>query len=507
MPLSIISIAKNSLKFTSIKTFSALVGLGVTLYAATILLPEEYGTYGLLILWLTYVNLATPGTNVAASREIPILLGKGQEKNAIRVQNISLSVELLFTIVPAAVIIIAAFFYTETVMRIGLLIIAVGFVATRLSTLWANMIFVRERFNTVAMVNIIIAVVAPIVVFASLPWLKVYAMILGVPAAFIIAAVYYLAKGNIGYRFTLDRREITRLTKVGIVLQGLTIVIMAFRMADRTIIASMLSLEQLGLYVFATGFLTYGLSIFEDFARVLQPILWRHAGTAESVFKGFQDTRRIAVYLALGTGIVTPLAQMVFTLIATLITHKYVDGIPIFNVLSYNLYLMAVAIIPQLILNSSLVNKQNRVLLFYGIGLVVSIGLDILVIRLGYGVIGVAWVAVGAQGVVTVILYYLIKNYVFDKAAEFRKFALIIAIPFVVSLPFYFIHVYLRSISIGTLAFTGMSLAAQAVIWTLVIFVFYRDYVSRAEFRLLIQEIKAIIPRSRPNDQNLPGSG
>jgi O-antigen/teichoic acid export membrane protein len=273
MPLSIISIAKNSLKFTSIKTFSALVGLGVTLYAATILLPEEYGTYGLLILWLTYVNLATPGTNVAALREMPILLGKGQEKDAVRVQNVSLSAELLFTIVPTAVIIAAAFFYTETVMRIGLLIIAVGFVATRLSTLWANMIFVRERFNTVAMVNIIIAIVAPVVVFASLPWLKVYAMVLGVPVAFIIATVNYLAKGNIGYRFTLDRREITRLTKVGIVLQGLTIVVMAFRMADRTIIASMLSMEQLGLYVFATGFLTYGLSIFEDFARVLQPIL------------------------------------------------------------------------------------------------------------------------------------------------------------------------------------------------------------------------------------------
>jgi hypothetical protein len=196
-----------------------------------------------------------------------------------------------------------------------------------------------------------------------------------------------------------------------------------------------------------------------------------------------------------------------FTLIATLVTHRYVDSIAIFNVLSYNLYLMAVAIIPQLILNSSLVNRQNLVLLFYGIGLAVSIGLDILVVRIGYGVIGVAWVAVSAQGVVTVILYSLIKNYVFDKAAEFRKFVLIIAIPFVVSLPFYFIHVYLRSLSIGTLAFTGISLAAQTIVWTLVILVFYRDYVSRVEFRLLIREIKAMIPRSRPNDQNLPGSG
>jgi O-antigen/teichoic acid export membrane protein len=497
MPLSIINIAKNSLKFTSVRTVAALTGLGVTLYAATILLPEEYGTYGLLILWLTYVNLVTPGMYIAASREMPVFLGKGQEQEATRVQNISLSAELLFTIIPTAVALGAAFIYTDTIMRNGLLIIAVSFIAIRLSNIWAQMIFTRERFNTVALVNIIIAVVSPAVIFISLRWLKIYAMILGPPVAYAISLIYYWTRGRIGFRFKLDRQEITRLTKVGVVLQGLVVVTIAFRMADRTIIASMLPLEQLGLYVFAIGFLTYGLSFFEDFARVLQPVLWRHAGTAASIFKGFQDTRRIAVYLALGTGIVIPLAQLAFTLIATLITKKYIDSIPIFYVLSYNLYLMAIAVVPSLILNSSLVNKQNIALLFYAIGLAVSIGLDILVVRLGYGVIGIAWVTIASQGAVTLVLYYIIKKYVFEGAAEFRKFAVIIVIPFLASLPFYFIHVYLRSISINMWAIAGISLAAQALVWTLIILVFYRNYVSGAEFRLLMREIRAIIPFGR----------
>ena len=503
MPLSIISIARNSLKFTAVKTLAALAGLGVTLYAATILLPEEYGTYGLLILWLTYVSLVTPGTSIAASREIPILLGKGQHEEARKVQNISLSAELVFTIVPTAAIVAAALSYSEPVMRWGLLIIAVCFVAMRLSGLWANMVFIRERFNMVAMVSIITAVVAPVVVLITLPQLKVYAMVLGPPVAFIISMVYYFAKGGIGFRFTLDRREIVRLTKVGIVLQGLTVVMMAFHMADRTIIASTLSLEQLGLYVFATGFLTYGLSFFDDFARVLQPILWRHAGTAESVYKGFQDTRRIAVYLALGTGIVIPLAQLAFTLIATLLTNKYIDSIPIFDVLSYNLFLMAIAIVPSLILNSSLVNKQNLALIFYAAGLAVSIGLDILVVRLGYGVIGIAWVTIGSQGVVTLVLYYLIKNYVFDQAAEFRKFAAMVVIPLIASLPFSFIHAYLRTTSMNIWALAGISLAAQAIVWTPIIFLFYREYVSGKEVRLLIQEIRAMIPGGRSDDTSL----
>ncbi len=497
MPLSIISIARNSLKFTSVKTIAALAGLGVTLYAATILLPEEYGTYGLLILWLTYVNLVTPGTSIAASREIPILLGKGQHEDALKVQNVSLSAELVFTIVPTAVIFGAAFFYSEPVMRWGLLIIGVCFVAMRLTGLWSNMVFIRERFNTVAIVSIVAAVVAPAVVLAALPSLKVYAMILGAPVAFIISAIYYITRGGIGFRFSFNRREIIRLTKVGIVLQGLAVVMMTFHMADRTIIASTLSLEQLGLYVFATGFLMYGLSFFDDFARVLQPVLWRHAGTAESVYEGFQDTRRIAVYLALGTGIVIPLAQLAFTLIATLLTPRYIESIPIFNVLSYNLFLMAIAIVPSLILNSSLVNKQNLALLFYAAGLAVSIGLDILVVRLGYGVIGIAWVTIGSQGMVTLVLYYLIKNYVFDQAAEFRRFAGIVVLPFIASLPFSFIHVYLRETSMSIWALAGISLAAQAVVWTVIIVAFYREYISGAQVRLLMQTIRAMIPGGR----------
>ncbi len=498
MPLSIINIAKNSLKFTSVKTISALAGLGVTLYAATILLPEEYGTYGLLLLWLTYVNLVTPGIYVAAFREMPVFLGKGQDKDALRVQNVSLSAELVFTFIPAAAVIGAAFFFTDSLMHNGLLIIAASFIVFRLSSMWAQMIFIRERFNTVALVNIIIAVVSPAVVLISLRWLKVYAMILGPPVAFGISLIYYWTRGSIGFRFTLDRQEIIRLAKVGIVLQGLAVVIMAFQMADRTIIASMLPREQLGFYVFAISFLMYGFSFFDDFSKVLQPVLWRHAGTAENVFKGFQDTRRIAVYLALGTGIIVPLAQLAFTLIATLITKKYIDSIPIFNVLSYNLYLMAIAIIPSVILNSSLVNKQNIALLFYGIGLAVSIGLDILVVRLGYGVIGIAWVTIGSQALVTFILYYVIKKYVFESMAEFRKFAAIIVIPFLAGLPFYFIHVYLRSIPVSMWAFTGISLAAQAFVWALIILVFYREYVSAAEFRMLIREIRAAMPRGRP---------
>jgi O-antigen/teichoic acid export membrane protein len=503
MPLSIISIARNSLKFTSAKAIAALAGFGVTLYAGAVLLPEEYGTYGLLSLWLTYVTLAAPGIYFAASREVPVLLGKRQEEDALRVQNIAISTELIYTIIPAAFIVAVAFFYQDTVMSRGLLIIAASYVAMRTSAMWASMNLVRERFNKVAVGNFITAIVSPAVVFASLHWLKVYALVLGPMAAYIALMIYYLTRGNIGFRFTFDKSEIIRLVKIGIVLQGLTIVLAAFRIVDRTVIASTLTREQLGLYVFAIGFLTYALSFFEDFARVLQPVLWRHAGAAGSIVDGFKDTRRIAVYLALGTAILIPLAQLIFILVTTLITKKYTGSVPIFNVLSYNLYLMATAIIPTLILNSSLVNKQKLTLLFYAIGLAVSAGLDVLVVKLGYGVVSIAWVTIGTRGLVTLILYGIVKKYIFETATDFRKFAIMIVIPLAASLPFYFLHVYLNDVITSLWALAGISLAAQAVAWSIVIVVFYRSYVSAREIRLVIQEIRAAIPGTHRDESNL----
>jgi O-antigen/teichoic acid export membrane protein len=503
MPISIISIARNSMKFTSVKVIAAVAGLGVTLYAGTILVPEEYGTYGLLTLWLMYVTLVSPGIYGAASREIPVLLGKDQEKDALEVQNVSVSAELLYTIVPAAFIVGASFFFTDTLMKTGLLIIAMSYVTNRLTGIWSNVNIARQRFNTVALGSLVVTIISPVVTLLTLHWLKVYALIVGPLVAHAAAMVYYFTKGAIGFRFKLDKREIKRLVKIGVILQGLAIMLWGFRMADRTIIAAMLPLAQLGLYTFAVWFLTQALVFFQDFSTVLQPVLWREAGTAESVFKGFRDTRRIAVYLALVTAIFIPLAQLVFYLIATLVTKNYIDSIPVFHVLSYNLFLVAIAIVPSLILNSSLVNKPKLPLIFYAIGLVLNIGFDILAVRLGYGVIGIAWVTIITQGLVTLTFYYFIKDYLFKTNTEFTRFAATIILPFLACLPFYFLHTYLYQSVDSVPVFTAISLASQMVIWALIIGIFYRGYLSATEFRVIVREIRAATKRNRPQDINL----
>jgi O-antigen/teichoic acid export membrane protein len=493
MTLSIISIAKNSLKFSAVSVISALLGLLVTLYIATVLAPEEYGIYGFLSLWLLYAGLIGPGILSAGYREMPVLLGKGQEGEALRIQNVSLSSQMLYLIIPFAVMLGASFFYLDTVMKIGLVIIAATYVMSQLASSWSVMNFVREKFNTIAGGNLIVAIIAPVVTLLSIHWLRVYALLIAPLVANIILWVYYLKWGSIGYRFKFDRGETLRLLKIGVILQALTLIYWAFRLADRTIIAATLPLEQLGLYTYAMAFLMYALTIPTNFGNVLQPILWRAAGKATSIYEGFKDTRRMAVYMALGVAILIPIAQLFYYSIINLIATKYAGSIPIFYVLSYNLYLVSLSIIPGLVLTASMVNRQNIGLALWAIGLALSIALDMLVISLGYGVVGVAWVTICAQALVTFILYRLIKRHIFEDRKGFLVFMIRIMIPFLATIPFYFLHNYLGLMASSMWTYVAISLAAQMIIWSLLIGVFYRDYLSIHEIKILVKEIKTVL--------------
>jgi O-antigen/teichoic acid export membrane protein len=495
MAISITNIARNSLKFTSVNFLAALISMPVMIYAATILVPEEYGIYGFLGLWLMYAGLISPGFLAAGLREMPVLLGRGKEREALEIQNISLSAEILYAIIPFVVIIGASFFYSSTVLKHGLIIIAVSYVASRLANFWSGMNFIREKFNPVVKGNLIVAILTPLAILAAVNWLGVYALLIATLIANVVVWVYYLKKGAINYHFKFDRSEAVKLIKVGVVLQALNLAFWAFRLADRTIIAAMLPLEQLGLYVFAMQFIMVMLQIPTDFGNVLTPILWREAGKADSILEGFKDTRRIAVYLALGTAVLIPIAQLGFYLVVSLITTRYIGSIPIFYVLSYNLYLASMGIIPALILSSSIVNKQKIGLYCYSIGLALNIIFGILVVKLGYGVVGVAWVTICTQGLATFILYRFIKGYIFRDVKEFVRFWVRILFPFLITIPFYFLHNYLNLVSSNLWTFAGISLATQVILWSLVIGIFYRDYLSISDIKAVMREIRIAIKR------------
>jgi len=496
MPISIIHIAKNSVKFSTINILAAVIAVPVGIYVATFVPPEEYGVFGFLGLWLTYATLIRPGVIVSGYREIPVLLGKSEDEKALRIQNIAITSDILYSVLPFFIILGASFFFEEPLMKYGLMLTALSYGMTQLVSYWNGVNFLRQNFNISAKGKFIGAIVAPVVTVATVYWLKVYALLIAPISVALLLGIYYLKWGPIHFRFTFNWKETTRLMKAGVILQAGTLVFWAFRLLDKTIIASSLPLTQLGLYTFAIGLVTMLLSIPADFTNVLQPIIYKELGKAHNVFEGFRDIKRVLVFLALGTAILIPLAQVGFYLIVNLVTTKYTASIPVFNVLSYNIYLSAIVPAASIILTSSVVNKQKISLLVYLIGLALSVVFCLLVVRWGYGILGIAWVMIFAQGLVTLVMYHLSRSYLCRSNMDYIKLQITILVPFLLTIPFFFIHGYLKDIISNVWAFTGISLAIQAVLWSLVIGLFYRNYLSLNDIKYIINGINTTIKGS-----------
>ncbi|MFC2025038.1 oligosaccharide flippase family protein [Chloroflexota bacterium] len=493
MGISIIDITRNSLKLSSVGLLGSLISLPVGIYVATILVPEEYGVYGFLGLWLTYATLIRPGLTASGYREIPVLLGKGEEKEALRIQNISISSDMLYSILPVVVILGASLIFSEPILKFGLILTAIGYGTRQFVNYWDGINFVRQNFNIVARGKLIAAVASSLVIIASVYWLKVYALLIAPICVSIVLGIYYWQRGPIHFHFTLDWKETVRLAKIGVVLQAGSLVLWAFRLADRTIIAATLPLEQLGFYTFAIGFLMTLLTLPTNFTNVLQPVLYKELGRISRVFEGLKDTGRIAVYLALGTALLIPVSQLGFYFIVNLITTSYINSIPIFYILSYNLFLTSIRVVPAIILKSSIINKQKISLSVQTVGLVLNIVLDLIVVKLGYGVIGVAWVTICTQSLVTFTIYYLAKNYMFQNKLDYFRLQIAMVVPFLVTILFYFFHNYLSMVTPNIWTFAGISLITQAILWSFVIGIFYRDYLSINDIRAIIRELKTTI--------------
>ena len=168
------------------------------------------------------------------------------------------------------------------------------------------------------------------------------------------------------------------------------------------------------------------------------------------------------------------------------------DSIPIFYALSYNVFLASMGMIPNLILQSSIVNRQRITLIYYSLGLLLNVFLDLLVIRLGYGVAEVAWVTVCTQGLVTFALYRSINNYISRDRRELWGFQARILFPFLLVTPFYFFHLYLNSVTTNVWMFAGLSLIAQIILWSFVISVFYQGYLSIGKIKTMMKSLKHV---------------
>lgn len=400
--LSPLAILKHSSKLSISKLVGIPVAFVISILVAHRLGPAGLGLVGYIGLWQLYGALIRPGLVSAASREMPPLIGKAKLGDAVHIQNVAISAESIYLVIPTTAFLVAALLRPD--LRLLMLAGAVAFLATQVQFFVGSVAWAYQRFGLIARATVVATVAGALFTLVLIGPIGLYAAVLAPGVAALAGAIYTIRWGPpIHFNPQFDRKEMARLFRIGLPLALATIFYWGFRTVDRTAVAAWLSLQDLGYFTFVMQYINLGILLVADFGNVVQPKLWASLGSATANDLG-AAIRRLSLTVLIATCAFTGLAQALFGVFVAVAVPKFVAAVPLFELLALLLAVGTAGIIPGILLNSAAVNRQRLVTILYGFGMVLNAVAVAAAVRLGMGLAGVAVASVLGQLVVSAAL-------------------------------------------------------------------------------------------------------
>ncbi len=411
--LSPLAILRHSGKLSGVNLLSAALSFPINILVARQLGPEFLGVTGYVALWQFYASLSKPGISSPLSREVPPLIAAGRYDEATRIQNVGVTGESLYLVIPMTVLLGAAFFHKSPLLRLALVAGAVAFALGQAREFATSIHWAHQRFGLVAKVNFWATLGGALFTAATVWWLNVLTPLLAPAVAGVVAlGCFRILAPPIGFRWQFDRSEMWRMAKIGIPLAITTVFYWGFRTVDRTAVAVGLPLADLGYFSFSINFINLAIVLVADFGRVLQPALWAELGRDIEIRKLSRHVRALSLTILAVTCVGANFAQAGFGAFVYWFLPKFAPAISTFEILAFLLACGTAAIIPVNLLSSARIARQKAVMVLYGCGLALNAALAFGAVRAGWGLNGIAVTSVFSQLAVSACLLVLVRDYV-----------------------------------------------------------------------------------------------
>jgi len=482
-------------------SLASATGFALTLAANLVigryLLPEDVGILALVGVWTFYCQLVRPGFLAVAGRDVPHLLGAGQGEDARHVQNVALTGELLFAVIPFAIVCAAGFFYHNRTIRFAFWIAAVAMLVSSVQTTLSSMFYVYRRFDIATQLRLVLSVIAPVGILMSIRRLGIFSpLVMPGLAAACGLLIYGMHRKVIGFRFAWDRKLARYMVVVGIPFSLMTLVSWGYFMSDRpALIAAGVSLAVIGYYSFASNLIRSVAQVFWDFTAVFQPLLWHEIGRQGSVAAVAPQLTRVWVPYTAAACAAASLGQALFGAAVRGVAPRFIPSVPIFEILVFILVFYNASQLPNLVLNSKSVGRQNSTLVLWSGGLVLNLMLLYGLARSGFSIYAIAAASMMVDLAVTIVGYALSHQYLFASAAAAESFYRWQIGLVVVAVGMYFL-LQMQSVQYGNgvnIWFTGAVRASIAfAVWSVIGLALWRWWSSLGASRLeMAQDIAA----------------
>ncbi len=423
--LNPLRILRNSSKITVVTIISAAINFPLSVFVAHATTPDQLGQISFVTLWLTYAGLASLGIFAGGQREMIHQLGQNETQRAQQAQNVAFSGEMLWGLLPASVILLSSTIFSEPLRKWGLVIVSVTYLLALANKLLANLHLAHLRFDLYARFTLVRVLIPPALIVTLVSSLGPLVLLIAPLIAEGVVLVLYLTRApRLELKRDFDGRRTRQFIQAGFPLALAGFVYWAYRLTGQTSVAVWLPIEALAFYGFSANLVTLITRAFGDFAGVLTPILWKELSRSRTPQKLYQETARISLFLVTATCVIASLAQAGFAPLIQLILPRYALSIPIFEVLSLNIIVLTMTIVPSLVLDSALVNKQWLHLGIWSVGLVINFGVNYLAAHADGALLAIAWNDIWVQALVVIALFAVTQSYLYpDQLTALRVYA------------------------------------------------------------------------------------
>jgi len=370
--------------------FAKLVHLPCSVITARLLGPTLYGTWSALNLILSYSSFLQLGVFDGLSREIPYLKGKGDDCQLRAIKESSFSY-VIFVALGGMILLLGSSWFLEDryspIIINSVRIFAIIAFFYLIYGFYQYFLRGEGNFSLLGRTKAIYAGGASILQIIGVVLLGFYGLVLATLAMYI--GIVFMLIRNSPISFKAPRVVLVRrLMKMGfpMLLTGMLDVFLYT--TDRLIILNFLGRKELGYYAVALLAATFVDFIPTTIQAVLLPRIMREtgsSGTSENLDSYWLKPLYILSY---ALPIIVGGASILAPLIVLLILPQYLPGLLALKILIFG---MCFSLVPSITRNFFVaVNKQLRVLWAFIAALAFNVVLNVVLVKLGWGIAGVA---------------------------------------------------------------------------------------------------------------------
>ena len=385
-----------------------VIGFLVSIFSKRFLGVSGAGYWALLTVVMTFALYVGLGIKKGLVREVPQLIGAGENKKAKELEDVTFSFLVIASLTGAVIVWLISFFLvTDPFLKTGMKVIAVLIVATHLYSLVLVILRARKQISILSKVVVLNTLFIAVFALPGAYFFNLNGFATGTLVATGLS--FYFAKrwSNTRFSFNLDWAKIWHLIKIGLAMLLAGILFRTFLNLDKMMIGKMLGIKQLGVYTIGIMAVQQISSLPRFFNIVIFPHIQEKYGATKNVL----DIKSMILkptYLVSRLGPV--LLGLIIFLVQPIVLYalpQFKEGLDVVKILVFGYFFMVVNEMSSTLLFT--IDKQRMLVPLYGVMVAVCIGLNYLFITLGWGITGVA--------VGTSISYFLFFLVVFTFAA------------------------------------------------------------------------------------------